>query len=154
MRFLELLATEYKDIISYWSEFNKPSWQLKSNENGVKVSTCYEDGNVAVLVESELRVPIEIFCAVITEINLYPKFTPFMVYSKEEKRIARNSKIGHSINEFPILSTREAFFQGIGYNRLDTNNTLFLYTRSVHNRPDLQQLYDYRPNPKKDSVLL
>lgn len=37
---------------------------------------------MAVLVESELRVPIEVLIAVITQINMYPKFTPFMTYSK------------------------------------------------------------------------
>jgi hypothetical protein len=31
MRFLELIASEYKDIIAYWSEFSKPTWSLKSN---------------------------------------------------------------------------------------------------------------------------
>ena len=54
-------------------------------------------------------------------------------------------KIGNFIVDIPVLSSREAFFQGIGYDRLKTNGTIFLYTRSIHNRPDLLKDLNYRP---------
>jgi len=65
-------------------------------------------------------------------------FMPFMVHSKEVKTIARNNKIGHVISDFPILSQREAFFQGMGYDRVGHNKTILLCSRSLHNRKDLQ----------------
>lgn len=34
--------------------------------------------------------------------------------------------------------------QGIGYNRLHKDKTLFLYTRSIHNRPELQEKLGYK----------
>jgi hypothetical protein len=46
-------------------------------------------------------------------------------------------KIGNFIVDIPILSSREAFFQGIGYDRLKTNGTILLYIRSIHNQPQL-----------------
>ena len=61
-----------------------------------------------------------------------------MEHSKQEKIVSRNCRIGHSINNFPILSKREAFFQGIGYDRMDHNKTVILYSRSLNDRPDLQ----------------
>ena len=90
----------------------------------------------------------------LNEVDLHKEFIPFLVSSEEVKRIGRNSIIGHVISDFPILSQREAFFQGAGYDRLETNDTIFVYTRSIHNRPELMELYDYYPKPKKDSVLL
>lgn len=62
---------------------------------------------------------------------------PFMEYSKLVKDVSRNSKIGHCINNFPIIDKRESYFQGLGYDRLDFNNTVFLCTRSIHNNPQL-----------------
>ena len=70
--------------------------------------------------------------------DLYKHFMPFMKVSRQEKIVARNCRIGYTENHIPILSVREAFFQGIGYNRLNYDNTVFLCTRSIHNRPDLQ----------------
>lgn len=58
-------------------------------------------------------------------------------YSKEEKILARNMKIGNFVVDVPVLSSREAFYQGVGYDRLGTNGTVFLFIRSIHNDPDL-----------------
>lgn len=68
--------------------------------------------------------------------------------------MARNCRIGYAQSHFPILSVREAFFQGIGYNRLHHNNTLFLYTRSLHNRPDIQEKLNYKCKVNSDYVQL
>jgi len=75
--------------------------------------------------------------------DLYKEFMPFMKVSKQEKIVDRNCRIGFTENHIPIVSVREAYFQGIGYNRLHKNNTLFLFTRSIHNRPDLQKKLGY-----------
>lgn len=106
------------------------------------------------LIESELNVPIETFAAVMIEVDLHKKWIPFVVESKLEKQIDRNSIIGHVVNDFPIISKREAFFQGTGYDRLNFNDTIFIFSRSIHSRPDLLELYDYKPKPKKNSVML
>lgn len=41
-----------------------------------------------------------------------------MESSKELKVCARNAKIGHCMNNLPLIAKREAFFFGIGYDRL------------------------------------
>lgn len=108
---------------------------MRSTEKNIKISMRTSDGTIALLLESELDVPIEIFTTVLNEVDLHKKFIPFLVFSKEVKTLGRNSKIGHVISDFPFLSRREAFFQGAGYDRLDTNDTIFVFTRSIHNRP-------------------
>ena len=72
------------------------------------------------------------------------KFMPFMDTSRLEKAVARNCRIAHCINDFPIIAKRESFFQGIGYDRLKHNNTIFMYTRSLHDRQDLQEQLGYK----------
>ena len=73
-----------------------------------------------------------------------------MKVSREEKKVSRNCRIGFTENHIPFFSVREAFFQGIAYNRLKKDGSLFLYTRSIHNRQDLQEKLNYKclENPK------
>jgi hypothetical protein len=66
-----------------------------------------------------------------------------MKYSKQAKSISRNTRIGHTINDLPILSKREVFFLGVGYDRLDYNNTIMLYTRSFTENLELQKELGY-----------
>ena len=49
---------------------------------------------------------------------------------------------------------RESYFQGIGYNRLDHDGTLFMFTRSIENREDLQEEMGYTPVVNPDAVQL
>lgn len=77
------------------------------------------------------------------ELDLFNKIIPMVEYSKEEKVVARNMKIGNFVVDVPILSSREAFYQGVGYDRLSTNGTIFLYIRSIHNKPDLLKELNY-----------
>ena len=78
-----------------------------------------------------------------TEIDLMQEFMPFMAESRTEKIISRNNKLGYCVNDFPILAKREAFFQGVGYDRMNHNQTILLYSRTLDSRPDLQKLFDY-----------
>jgi hypothetical protein len=86
--------------------------------------------------------------------DLYKKFIPFMEVSRLEKVVSRNCRVGYSLSNLPLLTRREAFFQGMGYNRLHANNTLFLFTRSIHNRPDIQTHLDHQVEPNPSYVQL
>lgn len=81
-------------------------------------------------------------------------FMPFMEKSKEVKEVSRNCKIGHIVNDFPIISKREAFFQGLGYDRMKHNNSILLFSRSLHNRLDLQKKLGYKVNTDENAVQL
>lgn len=86
--------------------------------------------------------------------DLYKNFIPFVKVSTQEKEVSRNCRIGYSQNHIPFMSVREAFFQGIGYNRLDANGSLFLLTRSIHNREDLQKKFGYKCECNKEFIQL
>lgn len=84
------------------------NWHFRGETDGVRVSSRMEedDESIGVLIESELNVPIEIFVAVVTQIDLFCRFVPFMEFSKEEKTLSRNAKIGHVVNNLPFISKR------------------------------------------------
>lgn len=86
--------------------------------------------------------------------DLYNNYVPFVKVSRQEREVARNSRIGYTQMHFPILTVREAFFEGIGYNRLYHDNSLFLFTRSIHNRKDLQEKLNYHCNINEDYIQL
>ncbi len=86
--------------------------------------------------------------------DLYEDFIPFNKVSRQEKIFSRNCRIGYNLNNYPFIAKREAFFQGIGYNRLDDTNELFLFTRSIHNNPDLQRYLGYQAVVNKEYVQL
>lgn len=77
-----------------------------------------------------------------------------MKVSSLEKRIGRNSRIGYAQSDIPFFSIREAFFQGVGYNRLHHNNSLFMSTRSIHDREDLQQKFGFKCDVNPDFIQL
>jgi hypothetical protein len=67
-----------------------------------------------------LEVPFENFIAVMIQPEHYHAFLPFIVKSEELKVVRRNCKLGTIEMGFPIISNREAYFQGILYNRLNS----------------------------------
>ena len=51
------------------------------------MSTRVDGDTVGTLIESEIDVPFESFIAVLTEMELYKDYTPFMVNSSLEKKV-------------------------------------------------------------------
>ncbi len=88
---------------------------------------------VGTLMESVIDIPIEIFLTVLSEMDYLTDLMDEVKISREEKNLDRNHKIGYSLYDLPIISCREAFFDAIGYDRLKHNNTLFMFSRSIHN---------------------
>ncbi len=68
--------------------------------------------------------------------------------------IARNNKVGYAVLNLPFIARREAYFQGYAYFRFKKTNDIFLYTRSIHDRPDLQKKFEVDTPLNKDYVPL
>lgn len=100
---------------------------------------------MGILMEATVEVPVEIFLTVISELDFFSELIPDIKVSREEKYIGRNHKIGYCLFDLPILSMREAVFEGVGYNRLEHNNTIFIYSQSIHNRQDICRRLDFAP---------
>ena len=58
------------------------------------------------------------------------------------------------ILNFPIVAKREAYFEGKAYFRLKTKKDIFLYTRSIHDKPELQKSLGVETPINKDFVQL
>lgn len=68
--------------------------------------------------------------------------------------LGRNNRIGYSLNDFPVLSQRQAFFQAIGYDRMEHNSTIFSFSRTLHDRPDLQKQFGYKVQETPGAIQL
>lgn len=76
--------------------------------------------------------------AFFNDIQYFPDFLPFCKKAYLVKDCGRNSKVGYAVLDFPVISKREAFFQGSAYNRLNHTKEIVFYCRSIHDKPHLQ----------------
>lgn len=93
------------------------------------------DGTIGTLMEKTIEMPVEILLTILAEADYYADLIKDVKYSREEKYLDRNHKIGYCVYDLPLLSQREAFFEAVGYNRLGHNETIFMYSRSIHANP-------------------
>ena len=143
-----------EDVYKYEKILHQDGWNLQKQKKNLKVSSKIEGNTVGVLVEAYLDVKIQNFLQVLLEFDLMKDFMPFMEYSKLEKVVSRNCRVAHCINNFPLITKRQSFFQGIGYNRMNHNKSIFMYTRSLHERKDLQELLGYQVKESKNTIQL
>lgn len=80
------------------------------------------------------------------------EMNPDVKECREDKKLDRNHKIGYCLYDIPILALREVAYEGVGYNRLNHNGTILLYSQSIHNNPDICRRWDYTPRMNKDYV--
>jgi hypothetical protein len=52
----------------------------------------------------------------------------------------------------PLLSVRETYFEARGYNRLHHNKSIILYSRSIHDKPELCKKLNFTPVVNQDYV--
>lgn len=104
--FVEKIKEEHQELLSFEQEIERGGWIFKSESKGMTISSRHEKDTVGILVESVIDVPVEIFLSVVSEMELYKEFVPFISESKEEKMMDRNHKIGNCIANFPLLSKR------------------------------------------------
>jgi hypothetical protein len=110
-------------------------WVDEGNKNDVQMYSKREEGSVGILMERIIDIPVEIFLIILTEMDLYTELISDIKESREEKYFALNHKIGYCLYDMPILSCRETYYEGIGYSRLNHNNTIFSYSQSISNQP-------------------
>ena len=65
------------------------------------------------------------------EPSLFKEFMPHVEVSREEKKFARNCKVGYAKANLPIIACRESFFSAVAYSRLRTHGEMFMMTHSL-----------------------
>lgn len=60
-----------KDLIHYWNLMDKNGWEDAGEEDQIRIFTKRDEGTVAVMMEREMDIPMEIFLTVVTEMDYY-----------------------------------------------------------------------------------
>ena len=110
----------------------------------------------ALKYEAELEVSIFNLCAMIYEVDIFPKWIPFCSKAKtvkslnswleinpiikKVKKISKAFKIAFFQIDPPFLYSREAYIKGIGVDRLEENGSILILSGSV----DVVRLFIWR----------
>lgn len=81
-------------------------------------------------------------------------YIPFTYDTKQMKVISRNEKIGTSKIYIPLLTDRETYFYAAGYDRIKTNGSVFLFSKTINEDKIYQQKYKFKVPEKSDYVRL
>ena len=84
------------------------------------------------------------------EVRQYNQFIPFCKVSKNLRNLARNAKISYAKFNLPILSNREGFFVGYGYDRWEYNGTILISIRTIDEDIDFLKKYGLKIEKSKN----
>ncbi len=59
------------------------------------------------------------------------EFVPFVAQSDMIKRLNKNSWAGYAKMNLPVITDRETYYYGEGFDRLDHNGTILLLSKTV-----------------------
>jgi hypothetical protein len=68
------------------------------------------------------------FLAIINEIELHHTYVPFTYLSDVIKVLGRNKKAAYSKVYVPLLTDRECYYYAVGYDRMSTTQSIFVYS--------------------------
>ena len=66
------------------------------------------------------------------ELDYHSEYVPFVERCETVKEIRRATKIGYACMNVPMISKRECYFFGAGYNLLDEIGSIALLSKSIH----------------------
>lgn len=83
-------------------------------------------------MEGEIDIPLKNLLCLGNEIDLFKEYLPFVGVIKEIKEIRRSTKLAYALMDVPMLSKRECYFYGVGYNLLHEYGSIPLISKSIH----------------------
>ena len=144
-QFMSNVRYSYQEVVKFARYIDKDGWKEAGEKNGIKIYSRRDNGTVGILTERVIEIPVEIFLSVIGDLDNLTELVPDVKVSREVRQIARNHKLGYCIYDVPVLSLREAIYETVGFNRLGHNNTIFSYSQSIHDKPDICQRIGFAP---------
>ena len=134
------IESEYQEMVTLYKEFDQPGWVFDNTTNSISLSSkiINKGQSVAVLICAELDIPALNFLVMIQEPDLFKEFVPFCGKGEEIKRINTNLSVARSVVDIPFLTNRETYFLAKGLNRLSTTGSLFFYSKSINDSPEIQ----------------
>ena len=83
-------------------------------------------------MESEVDVPLKNILCLGNEFEYFKDYVPFVDTGKLVLDIRKATKIGYACMDVPMVSKRECYFYGAGYNLLDEIGSIILISKSIH----------------------
>ena len=89
-----------------------------------------------------MEISIERFLCIVAEVDLMYKITPFAYGTKEIREISRNKRIGVTKIDVPLLNDRQAYFYAAAYDRLESHNSIFFFSKTVSKDYEFQKRHN------------
>ena len=151
---LRKVEGEYEKMMWLYEQWKgNDDWVFDKEENGARLEyrVFEEERTLAVRISGEVELPLLPFLAIAADIDMQKEFVPFVYLSREVKQIARNRKAGYSLNYLPVLTDRECYFWATGYDRLKHKGSVFIFTETYDENPQIQEEFDLRVPPAEES---
>lgn len=87
-------------------------------------------------MESELDVPLKNLLCIANEFRYFKDYVPFTKEGWLVKDIRKATKVGYALMDVPMVSKRECYFYGAGFNLLDEFGTIPLISKSIHSNEE------------------
>ncbi|KAL4461803.1 hypothetical protein ABPG72_017067 [Tetrahymena utriculariae] len=143
-KLIEIIKDE-TDLINYNLEVLQveEGWITEKEKGKIKISYQYPDSNsLSLRMESELDIPLRNLLCLGNEFEYFKDYVPFVEEGKLVKDIRRASKVGYACMDVPMVSKRECYFYGTGYNLLDEIGSIPLVSKSIHSDPEFCRKID------------
>lgn len=89
--------------------------------------------SMSLKMESELDIPLKNLLCLGNEFEYHKDYVPFVEEAIMVKEIRKATKIGYVCIDVPMISKRECYFYGVGFNLLEETGSIPLISKSIHN---------------------
>ena len=93
---------------------------------------------------------IENLCVVIYQLNNYDKWCPFCNKGQDIREVTPLEKLCYLTLKIPFISTRYAYFYGLGIDRIDENGTILIYGEGITEKQDMMKRYNLVDDPVRN----
>jgi hypothetical protein len=135
----------------FYNYYDGPDWIFDKEEGGIRMEyrVHEEERTISVRMVADVALEALPFLAIVSEIDFQKEWVPFVYMAEELKRMARNRKAGYTKTYVPLLTDRECYFTAVGYDRMKTTGSIFLFTETYDENIEFQKEYDL-PVPRAE----
>lgn len=83
-------------------------------------------------MESEVNIPLKNLLCLGNEMEYFKDYLPFIEEGKLLKEVRRATKLGYALMDVPMISKRECYFYGVGFNLLEEYGCIPMVSKSIH----------------------
>ncbi|CAD8209303.1 unnamed protein product [Paramecium pentaurelia] len=142
----ELIDDDIEEIkeLTKWFEL-QDGWSIQQQDSRMQIryQQLPNSPRVVARIDTEIKIPLDIFISLIYETELYPQWFPFCKDSKTILQPDKATKILHMHSSPPVISDRELCVKGWGVNNLEYDGSVLILSHSIDKRTKLLKRYGY-----------